>query len=121
MTNPFQSLYRALFSNPTRTLLSVLGGYIAISIIYIYTTPFTKNITVSQHGMIGGKYVYNTISDDKGNLYTIANAGLILHFNAAQIAATMQDGGHYQITGYGYNMPALGIYPNILSAVKVSA
>lgn len=121
MANLLKSLYNTLFRNSIRAMISFFVAYIAIAIIYIYATPFTKNITVFQRSMIGGKYVYNTISDDKGNLYVIANVGVILHFNAAQIAATIQEGGKYQITGYGYNIPALGIYPNILSAVKVSA
>jgi hypothetical protein len=88
--------------------------------IYIYSTMFTKDIRVSSRGMSGGyKTTYNTALDDKGELYVFPDIGLLLHFNAAQVAATVQEGGHYRVSGYGANLPALGIYQNILTAVKM--
>ena len=113
-------LFTAFNRNPLRFIFWAVLIWVAAMYIYIYSTMFTKDIRVSSRGMSGGyKTTYNTVLDDKGDLYTFANIGLLLYFNAAQVAATVQDGGHYRVSGYGVNWPALGIYPNILTAVKM--
>lgn len=115
-------LFTAFHRNPLRFLFWALLIWVAASYIYIYSTMFTKDIRVSSRGMSGGyRTTYNTVLDDKGDLYTITNNGLLLHYSAAHVAATVQDGGHYRVSGYGANLPALGIYPNILTATKMPA
>jgi len=113
-------LFTAFNRNPLRFIFWTVLIWVAGMYIYIYSTMFTKDIRVSSRGMSGGyRITYNTVLDDKGDLYTFANIGLLLYFNAAQVAATVQEGGHYRVSGYGVNWPALGIYPNILTAVKM--
>ena len=113
-------LFTAFNRNPLRFIFWTVLIWVAAMYIYVYSTMFTKDIRVSSRGMSGGyRTTYNTVLDDKGDLYTFANIGLLLYFNAAQVAATVQEGGHYRVSGYVVNLPALGIYPNILTAVKM--
>ena len=115
-------LFTAYNRNPLRFLFWALLIWVTACYIYIYSTMFTKDIRVSNRGMSGGyRTTYNTVLDDKGVLYRFANNGLLLHYSAAHVAATVQDGGHYRVSGYGMNWPALGIYPNILTATKMPA
>lgn len=108
-----------IYRNPLFTILAV---FIVLGSVYVYATPFSKTITVANHSSISSRrIIIPTISDDAGNVYTVSNQLLLLHFNAAQVALMLENGSHFKVSGYGYNIPALGIYPNITSATKLSA
>jgi hypothetical protein len=103
------------------TLFTIVAFFIVLGAVYVYATPFSKTITVANHSSISSRrHIIATISDEAGNVYMISNQILLLHFNAVQLALMLEKGSRFKVSGYGYNIPALGIYPNITSATKLS-
>lgn len=110
---------RWIYRNPIFIIIFLI---LVLDALYVYTTPFSKTITVANHGnTASGRIIIPTISDDAGNVYVVSNQIFLLHFNATQLALMFENGSHFKVGGYGYNIPALGIYPNITSATKLSA
>lgn len=87
--------------------------------IYVYTTPFERNITVKEkysYASGSGKYmsIENTIMDSESRLYSVTNCLPLFHFTAAEVLATIEKGKAYAVVGYGRRIPILGLYPNIV-------
>jgi len=109
-----------IYRNP---LFIILAVFIVLTAIYVYATPFSKTITVMNESNISHRRygnIYATISDEAGNVYMITNQIFLLHFNAVKLAFMLEKGSRFKVSGYGYNIPALGIYPNITAATKLS-
>ena len=87
------------------------------SAIYSYATYFTKTITVKEKDSLrGGKYGQNVISDTDGNIYTITNTIFYLFYTSTELYTELAENKKYQISGYGYRIPFLGLFPSIISA-----
>ena len=89
------------------------------SMMYSYFTSFEKIITVKEKdSMKTGKYGKNIVSDTDGNVYTIENSIFYDFFTAMELFTKIELNQAYKIKGFGYRIPILGIYPNIISASK---
>lgn len=105
-----------LFDNPIVLYMSILGLYIIVQIVYVYFTRFERIITVKEkHEFSTGKYIRNTISDEEGNIYQIQSSLPLLHFSEAEIWLQVEKNRKYTILAYGWRIPILGLYPNIVS------
>ena len=99
--------------------------FLIIHVIYVYSTRFEKTITIkekhafSTEGSMTSKnsIIKNTVSDQNGIIYQISPSFPLLHFTAAEVLLNIQKNKMYKISGYGWRIPILGIFPNIVSAV----
>ena len=94
--------------------------YILISIIYVYSTQFVKTITISEKYNIAsgagkGLIINNSVMDEKDNVYKVSNSLYMLHFTSAELMMKIEKGKTYTVKGYGWRVPFLGWYPNIVS------
>lgn len=101
-------------------------SFITIHVIYVYSTRFERTITIkdkhtfSTEGNVYSKYstaIKNTVSDENGIIYEISSSFPLLHFRAAEILLNIEKNKKYKISGYGWRIPILGIFPNIVAAV----
>ena len=94
--------------------------FLVTSMVYSYFTSFEKIITVKEKdSMRTGKYGKNIVSDTDGNVYTIENSMFYDFFTAMELFTKIELNQSYKVKGFGYRIPILGIYPNIISASKV--
>lgn len=95
--------------------------YLVIFYAYFFMTKFEKTIHVRQEILLGEpRGAINLVENtETRELYRIHNTWLLLHFNAAELSALMEEGGTYKIKGYGVRIPFLGLYPCILDATLV--
>lgn len=99
-----------------------LIAYLVIFYAYYFITKFEKTINVRQEILLGEPRGALNLVEDKGpnrDLYKVHNNWLLLHFNAAELSALIEEGGVYKIKGYGVRVPFLGLYPCILDAKLV--
>ena len=93
--------------------------FLVTSMVYSYFTSFEKVITVKEKdSMRTGKYGKNIISDTDGNVYTIENSMFYDFFTAMELFTKIELNQSYKVKGFGYRIPILGIYPNIIKASK---
>ena len=94
--------------------------FLVTGMAYSYFTSFEKTITVKEKdSMKSGKYGKNIVSDTDGNVYTIENSIFYDFFTAMELFTKIELNQSYKVKGFGYRIPILGIYPNIISASKV--
>ena len=98
-----------------------LVAYLVIFYAYYFNTKFEKTIFVRQEILLGEhRGAINLVEDQQTKeLYKLHNTWLLLHFNAAELSALIQEGGQYKIKGYGVRVPFLGLYPCILDAKMI--
>jgi hypothetical protein len=93
--------------------------FLVTSMVYSYFTSFEKIITVKEKdSMRTGKYGKNIISDTDGNVYTIENSIFYDFFTAMELFTKIEQNQSYKVKGFGYRIPILGVYPNIIKASK---
>jgi signal transduction histidine kinase len=103
------------FNNPIAFYGILLAAFLIIQIVYVYLTRFERIITVKEkHEFSTGKYIRNTISDEEGNVYQIQSSLPLLHFREAEIWLQLEKNRKYTILAYGWRIPILGLYPNIV-------
>ena len=94
--------------------------YIILNALYSYTTYFTKTITIQdKESLKNGSYGHNVVSDTEGNIYTIDNTIYYGFFTSTELYTTLDENKKYRITGYGYRVPVLNLFPSILSAQRL--
>ena len=92
--------------------------FILVQIIYVYSTRFERVITIKEkHDFSSGKHIRNTISDEEGNVYQITSSYPLLHFTDAEIWLNIEKNKKYTILAYGWRIPILQLYPNIVAIV----
>ena len=93
--------------------------FLITSMVYSYFTVFEKIITVKEKdSMRTGKYGKNIISDTDGNVYTIENSMFYDFFTAMELFTKIELNQSYKVKGFGYRIPILSMYPNIIKASK---
>lgn len=90
-----------------------------LNLVYVYATPFERTITIKEKysfaaGSGRGLSLSNTVMDGEGRVYAIHNSLPLLHFTAAEILVQLEKGQTYKVKGYGWRVPVLGMYPNIV-------
>ena len=54
--------------------------------------------------------------DENANVYKLSNSVFLLHFTSAEVMMKLEKDKQYVVKGYGWRVPFLGMYPNIVSA-----
>jgi hypothetical protein len=93
--------------------------FLVLNAIYAYGTRFEKTIRVKEVNSLRGKYGTNVVADHDGTVYSVSNSFYYLFFNSAELYTQLDAEKSYKITGYGYRVPILGLFPNIISAKKL--
>lgn len=113
------NILKSLIDNPIRVYVVLFIVAAFVQVIYVYLTPFERSITISQKiNYSSGKYMNNTLIDDQGRVYQVTASWPLLHFRAPEVWLTLEVGKTYTIRGNGIRIPVLGLYPNIVAAVK---
>lgn len=89
--------------------------------VYYFATRFTnKVIRIDNDNLMkastSGNRSKNLVSDTDGTLYRVTDAWGVLHFRSAEVLNTLRTGEKFIVSGYGTRVPALGLYPVIVSA-----
>ena len=101
-------------------IVIILVIFILFTIYLNYFTKFTKVITINNSDYYkSGKNGLNLVNDLDGNVYTIKNSIYQLFFTGPELYSSLKNGKKYQIHGYGFRIPILGMYPNIISANEI--
>jgi hypothetical protein len=109
------SVVKYLLENPMAFYGLIIALFLIVQIIYVYFTRFERIITVKEkHEFSTGKYIRNTVSDEEGNIYQIQSSLPLLHFSEAEIWLKIEKQRKYTILAYGWRIPILGLYPNIV-------
>ena len=111
----------AIISNlgPYKYYIILITIFLVLNAIYAYGTRFEKTIRVKEVNSLRGKYGTNVVADHDGTVYSVSNSIYYLFFNSAELYTQFDAEKNYIITGYGYRIPILGIFPNIISATKI--
>ena len=68
-----------------------------------------------------GKYGQNIIADTDGNVYSVANSIFYDFFTATEVFTKIELNQAYKIKGFGYKIPSLGIFSQIVSATPINS
>ena len=93
-----------------------------IFLIYINYFIKFKKIIILEHivnNYKSGKYGLNLINDTDGNVYIIQNSLLQWVFTAPELYSSLKEGKKYEIKGYGFRLPFIGMYPHITHAKEL--
>jgi hypothetical protein len=101
-----------------KVALGLLVLVLILELIYIYCTGFKKTVTITEKqefasGQGRNLSMNNTVADSEGNVYAVRNSILALYFTAPENYLKLEKGKTYTISGYGWRVPILGMYPNI--------
>ena len=91
-----------------------------VTLIYFLMSRFEKTITVSTKFNFGmRKSNQNFISDTNENIYRVSNSLFGWYFESVEDYARIKEGVKYKITGYGYRVGFLNMYPRITSVKNI--
>ena len=115
-----KSFEKLFFNNLPLFITVVILLPVLIRCIYVYSTPFSRTITIKQKNDYSrGRTISNTVADVTGEVYEVANSYPVLHFTASENWSTLEVGRTYKITGNGIRVPILSLYPNIVTIKTV--
>lgn len=104
------------YKHPIIFYVALFAVIILVNVIYVYSTRFERTITVKEkHEYATGKYMRNTILDENSNAYQVSSSIPLLHFTDAETWLHLEKNNKYTISGYGWRVPILGMYPNIVT------
>lgn len=113
LVSNFKKFFRG--DNYANILILLLAIWIIVSILMIYSTQFTKTITVKEkyikpQGKNGSRY---RIIDENGNNYELTDSIFLLEFDSADDYSKLQKGKTYKVYGYWFRFPILSWFPRI--------
>jgi len=93
-----------------------------INLIYVYSTKKNKIITIKNSTYFKqSKYGFNIITDTENNVYQVNNSIYYLFFTSAELYEKLEINKTYKITYYGYRIPFINAFPNIIDATIVNS
>lgn len=104
-------------------IITIIVGIATVVLgIRVYDNPRVVYREVVDKAVKNGTYMVFT-RDTEGNPYSyeISDAIHLGKFNSSDIYASITVGEHYQFSITGRRIPILSVYPNINSAILISA
>ena len=113
------TLFQSLRKSPYFFYIVILVGILLVNVLYVYLTRFERVITIVEkyhYAQGGGRYglLNNTVIDENGKVYRVANSWLLLEFRSAEGLLSAKPNQKYKVKGYGIRIPALQIFPTIV-------
>jgi hypothetical protein len=109
-----------VFLDTYKWVFLIIIIYLIILFIYTYGTYFEKVITVKELNYVKNfKQGTNIITDSDNDIYTIHNSVLYGFFTSVELFTKININETYKIRGYGFRIPILGYYKNIIGAEKI--
>ena len=109
-------------------LITIIVAFAVAHIIFVFTTRFTKTITVlkkytSLEDHSTTKYMdievkYNVIARD-GEVFSVVDSLWLWSWNKVSTWDKLTPGKTYKIEGYGYSVNMLNWHPNIVRIQEV--
>ena len=91
-----------------------------VTLIYFLMSRFEKTITVSTKFNFGmRKSNQNFISDTNETIYRVSDSLFGWYFKSVEDYSRIKEGVKYKITGYGYRVGFLNMYPRITSVKNI--
>jgi hypothetical protein len=91
------------FKNTYYSVFFIFFVGILLNIAYILLTPFQKKIRIKdKSGYASGKNVFNIVSDDKDNVYSVHNSLFALYFTASEVLYKLTVGKTYILLEYPF-------------------
>lgn len=103
------------------SIIALVSIIILFTIYINFFTKFTKIIIIKNivNNYKSGKNGVNLINDTNGNVYVIQNAFLQGFFTGPELYSSLQEGKKYEVNGFGYRIPIIGMYPHITYAKEL--
>jgi len=103
------------------SLIAIVSIIILFTLYINFFTKFKKNIVIKNivNNYKSGKHGVNLINDTDGNVYVIQNAFLQGFFTGPELYSSLQEGKKYEVNGFGYRIPIIGMYPHITYAKEL--
>jgi hypothetical protein len=102
----------------------IFTGMLGLGAIYHYGTVFEKTIIVdSKYDRASGNnnniYTSYMLCDKDNNIYSVNRSLYWLSFDNAEKWNKVKENKKYQIKGYGFRIPILSLYPNLIDIKKL--
>lgn len=92
----------------------VLLCFIFLVPLYVLGSRFKKTITIkTKYTTSSGSKIVYTVVDSNNNVYTIENVWFFGNFEKAQIYNSININSNYNVSGYGYTINMISLYPSI--------
>lgn len=111
LVSNFKKFFRG--DNYVNILILLLVIWIIGSILMIYSTTFTKTITIKEKYVKPSKKSTYRIIDENGNNYELADSIFLLEFDSADDYSKLEEGKTYKVYGYWFRFPMLSWFPRI--------
>lgn len=106
---------REMIYTRMRFFLILLIILLFFSILYAYHVRWEKIYVQTRKPLIHeNKYGKKTIIDKKNVTYNTTNSIFHCHFDFENVYSKLNENKVYHIQCYGYNIPLIGLHPNIL-------
>lgn len=115
-------IVRSIINNNFKIFILIIITFIILNILYVYTTKFTKIITIDEKHSYGSNNNKGnqTVSDKKNNIYIVSNTPYLLHWKSVELFNKLDKEKKYKIEGYGKRIPFLTMFPNIVKAKEIN-
>ena len=103
-------------------VILVLAGFLMPAFIHLDRETYTVTVTEKTVKRYDGEdkfLVFAKTEDGKVMVFENTDTWLELKFNSSDIQAKLEAGKRYKVRVYGWRIPFLSMYPNIVKAQKV--
>ena len=116
--NSFRFALKPLFETTPERLkytCGVVGGAVALHALYAYTTVDEKVITVKEkYQTYSNDHMKYHIVDTNNKHYCIGYSLWYFQYDVPEKWTSIEHNKTYNIKHYGYRVPFLGLFPNII-------
>lgn len=98
----------------------ILGAACAAHSSYAYGTKRDRTITIDDRYQLMPSFgSMQMIKEKEGSHYAVPSSFWFWQFKSPELWRSLENGKTYAVTTYGWRIPVLGMFPNIVSAHEV--
>jgi hypothetical protein len=107
-------------NEPWFTLVMVITGLTGHGIYALSTSKKDSSIVVQKYKMVRNGFTEFMIIDDKGRHFNVNNSLWYWKWNSIEDWSNIKEGDALYFKYYGWRLPFLGLFPNIIMSSKGS-
>ena len=97
-----------------KIIIAIIILFLIFNIVLYFGTNFTKDIKIKDKYIRYRRSASNYhVVDIEGNIYQIRNVWFKADFNRAEDYQMLEKGKTFNVSGYGFRIPLIGMYPSI--------